>query len=62
MMGKSTSYNERFKRNQEKLKKRAKELLSGEPDEDEPQSMGDPTKIFEEDEDDDAKPKHPNNK
>ena len=45
------TYNEKFKRNQEKLKKRAEELLSNPPEEDEPQFIGNPDKIFEEDED-----------
>jgi hypothetical protein len=51
-MAKSTdSYNERFKKNQEKLKKRAKELLSDTPDEDEPQFIGSPDNILEADDD-----------
>lgn len=46
------SYNEKLKRNQEKLKERAEELLSHSPDGDESQFIGNPDKIFEEDEDD----------
>jgi hypothetical protein len=54
-MAKSTdSYNERFKKNQEKLKKRAKELLSDTPDEDEPQFIGSPDNILEADDDDES--------
>jgi hypothetical protein len=54
-MAKSTdSYNERFKKNQEKLKKRAKELLSDTPDEDEPQFIGSPDNILEEEDDDES--------
>ena len=45
------SYNERFKKNREKLKKRAKELLSDTPDEDEPQFIGSPDNILEADDD-----------
>jgi len=36
------TYNEKFKENQEKLKERAKELLSDTPDEEEPQFIGNP--------------------
>ena len=51
-MAKSTdSYNEIFKKNQEELKKRAKELLSDTPDEDEPQFIGSPDNILEDDDD-----------
>ena len=50
MKDSNESYNETFKKNQEKLKKRAEDLLSNSPDEDEPQCTGNPEKIFEEDE------------
>jgi len=43
------TYNEKFKQNQKKLKDRAEELLSNPPIEEEPQSVGDPSKVFEED-------------
>lgn len=46
------TYNEKFKQNQKKLKDRAEELLSNPPLDEEPQSTGDPKKIFEEDEPD----------
>ncbi len=53
------TYNERFKENQEKLKKRANELLSDNPDEDEPQFIGNPKNILDED-NDEKKEKKPN--
>ena len=52
MSDSTKTYNDRFKENQEKLKKRAKELLSEEPDEEEPQFIGSPDNILEEDEED----------
>lgn len=56
----SKTYNERFKENQEKLKKRAKELLSENPDEDEPQFIGNPENILEDDDEEEEKEKKPN--
>jgi len=53
------TYNERFKENQEKLRKRAKELLSDQPDEEEPQFIGNPENILEED-NEEEKEKKPN--
>ena len=49
MSNENKTYNERFKKNQEKLKKRAKELLSDAPNEEEPQFIGNPENILDED-------------
>lgn len=46
------SYTDQVKEMQEKLKKRSEELFRNGPDFDEPQSTGNPDKIFEDDEKD----------
>ena len=45
----SKSYNEDFKERMDKLKKRSNELFSVPPDDDEPQFVGNPNKIFTDD-------------
>ena len=49
MSEKHKSNNERLKEIQEKLKKRSEEIFENGPDFDEPQHIGDPSKIFEDD-------------
>ena len=49
MSEKHKSNNERLKDIQEKLKKRSEEIFENGPDFDEPQHTGDPSKIFEDD-------------
>lgn len=51
MSEKQKSNNERLKEIQEKLKKRSEEIFENGADFDEPQHTGDPSKIFEEDDD-----------
>jgi hypothetical protein len=48
MTEKNKSYNDQLKEIQEKLKKRSQEIFSEGPDFDEPQYTGEPSKIFDE--------------
>lgn len=48
MTDKNKSYNDQLKEIQEKLKKRSQEIFNDGPDFDEPQYTGDPSKIFDE--------------
>ena len=51
MTEKHKSNNERLKEIPEKLKKRSEEIFENGPDLDEPQHTGDPSRIFEDDDD-----------
>jgi hypothetical protein len=56
MSDKPKSYTEKFKENQKRLKDRSKELFNESSNScSEPQFTGDPTKIFEKDEEDENK-------
>lgn len=57
-MDKDKTHNERVKEIQEKLRKRAKDLLSS-PSLDEPSTLGSPQHIFSEDEESEDKPSKP---